>query len=234
MMQQNPKSTNRIPQFKSIQETAEFWDTHSGEEFADEFEDIEVEIASTRLKRALRLTLDDKTMDMLKGIARKRKANPIDLVREWVSEKLSSESIQGENKGGMVLKSTERIAKNAIEILIARHEAGAAKLLLQYPLSFRDGFLWDEYNGEPPTLISAFLEVDTHEIAAAEAAVNTHKREIAWALASTIEALGRQSITDYEYTRYRDKLLDIRIRIIPSDVYEGWRIAYWGQLPHNT
>ncbi|RJS82250.1 hypothetical protein CW713_05345 [Methanophagales archaeon] len=34
-----------IPIFKSVEEEAEFWDTHDTEEFADEFEPVEVKFA---------------------------------------------------------------------------------------------------------------------------------------------------------------------------------------------
>ena len=35
----------RVPKFKSYEEEAEFWDTHSPEDFPDEFQDVEVEFA---------------------------------------------------------------------------------------------------------------------------------------------------------------------------------------------
>ncbi|MBA7520970.1 hypothetical protein ES705_13070 [subsurface metagenome] len=35
----------KIPRFKSVEEEAEFWDTHDTEEFADEFEPVEVKFA---------------------------------------------------------------------------------------------------------------------------------------------------------------------------------------------
>ncbi|MCX6022966.1 MAG: CopG family antitoxin [Chloroflexi bacterium] len=234
MMQQNPKSTSRIPQFKSIQEAAEFWDTHSGVDFEDEFEDIDVEIASTRLKRALRLTLDDETMDALISMARKRKVNPDDLVRDWIGEKLSSETAEEENANGMILKNTERIAKNVIEILISHKATDAAKLLLNSRLSFRSGFAWDPWGGEPPTLTTAFIEVETHEVADAVVIVDTYSIDIASALDAAIDALGWNAITDYEYSRRMANLLNVRIRILPSDVYKGWRLAYWGKLLDNA
>ncbi len=40
--QEQPKNTkSRIPTFKSIEEEAAFWDTHSSEEFADELTPVE-------------------------------------------------------------------------------------------------------------------------------------------------------------------------------------------------
>lgn len=39
-----PAKKSRIPDFKTIQEEAEFWDTHSTTEFEDEWEPIEEDI----------------------------------------------------------------------------------------------------------------------------------------------------------------------------------------------
>lgn len=37
--------TTKIPRFKTYEEEAEFWDTHSPEDFPDEFEEIQVQFA---------------------------------------------------------------------------------------------------------------------------------------------------------------------------------------------
>lgn len=39
------KGHRRIPRFKSYEEEADFWDTHSPEDFPEEFEEIKVEFA---------------------------------------------------------------------------------------------------------------------------------------------------------------------------------------------
>lgn len=39
------KPPNRIPDFNSYEEEAEFWDTHSPEDFPDEFEEVEMTFA---------------------------------------------------------------------------------------------------------------------------------------------------------------------------------------------
>lgn len=49
------------PIFKSIEEEAEFWDTHDTEEFADEFEPVEVKFA-----RPLKLLIRSWVLEHLK------------------------------------------------------------------------------------------------------------------------------------------------------------------------
>jgi len=50
-----------IPILKSIEEEAEFWDTHDTEEFADEFEPVEVKFA-----RPLKLLIRSWVLEHLK------------------------------------------------------------------------------------------------------------------------------------------------------------------------
>jgi len=41
----SPKAPSRIPEFRSYEEEAEFWDTHSPEDFPGEFEVVDVTFA---------------------------------------------------------------------------------------------------------------------------------------------------------------------------------------------
>ncbi len=61
--QERPKvRKSRIPTFKTIEEEAAFWDTHSSEEFADELTPIEdVKFVKARSEKALRGSLHKKT-----------------------------------------------------------------------------------------------------------------------------------------------------------------------------
>lgn len=43
----------QLPRFKSYEEEAEFWDTHSPEDFPNEFEDVEVEFVSAYARREI-------------------------------------------------------------------------------------------------------------------------------------------------------------------------------------
>jgi len=76
---------SRIPDFASIEEAAEFWDTHDSGEFEDEFEPVEFEVApdfkSVWVVEAL---VDRPTWLRLHDHARARGVPLADLAREWI------------------------------------------------------------------------------------------------------------------------------------------------------
>ena len=61
--QEQPEFTkSRIPTFKTIEEEAAFWDTHSSEEFADELTPVEdVKFVKAHSKKALTVRFDEET-----------------------------------------------------------------------------------------------------------------------------------------------------------------------------
>ena len=78
-----------IPIFKSIEEEAEFWDTHDTEEFGDEFEEVEVKFARPlKHKWMLTLELDEETFNQMKKLAEGAGKKPGVLIRSWVLEHL--------------------------------------------------------------------------------------------------------------------------------------------------
>ena len=82
---------SRIPTFKSIEEEAEFWDTHSTAEFEDEFEetpDVRFVGVGTRPKRALTVRVDEDTFSPLSKEARDLGIGSSTLVRMWILERL--------------------------------------------------------------------------------------------------------------------------------------------------
>lgn len=79
----------KIPIFKSVEEEAEFWDTHDTEEFADEFEEVEVKFARPlKLKWVLTIELDEETFNRMKELAEGAGKEPGVLIRSWVLEHL--------------------------------------------------------------------------------------------------------------------------------------------------
>ena len=77
----------KIPIFKSIEEEAEFWDTHDTEEFADEFEPVEVKFARPlKHKWMLTIELDEETFNQMKKLAEGAGKEPSVLIRSWVLE----------------------------------------------------------------------------------------------------------------------------------------------------
>ena len=59
-----------LPQFKSIEEEAEFWDTHSFADYIDEFEEVKEPILVKPRKRVVSLRLDQEAATLLEQIPR--------------------------------------------------------------------------------------------------------------------------------------------------------------------
>ena len=78
-------STKGIPQTDSIQELAEFWDTHDLEDFADELE----EVTEPVFERGTVVTINrsQEEAEAVNRIARAKGIDSAALIREWVEEK---------------------------------------------------------------------------------------------------------------------------------------------------
>jgi len=80
----------KIPDFKSLEEAADYWDTHS---FADHFEDTEaVEIEVCLPSRKIILEIDRDLRDKLKKIAQKKRQSYGKLINAWIREKIIQET----------------------------------------------------------------------------------------------------------------------------------------------
>src|SRR5215831_7392727 len=88
--QERPKATkSRIPTFKTIEEEAAFWDTHSSEEFADELIPIEnFKFVKAGSKKALTVRFDEDTFEELTREAREKGIGPSTLARMVILEHL--------------------------------------------------------------------------------------------------------------------------------------------------
>jgi hypothetical protein len=84
----NTKS--RIPRFKTLDEEAEFWETHSTTDFEDEFKEVRVKVARP-LGHILAVRLDARTIDRLAEIGRAKGLGPSTLARMWLLERLEQE-----------------------------------------------------------------------------------------------------------------------------------------------
>jgi hypothetical protein len=80
----------RIPEFKSIAEEAEFWDTHDTTDFEDEFKPVRVRV-SKNLTEPVTFRLDADTLAELRERAKKMGIGPTTLARMWVLERLRTE-----------------------------------------------------------------------------------------------------------------------------------------------
>lgn len=91
------RAGSRIPHFKSIEEEAEFWDTHSTTEFEDEFEDVpDVRFVVVRAqpKKALTVRLPEESLADLTQQAREQGLRPSTLARIWILEHLKEATKQ--------------------------------------------------------------------------------------------------------------------------------------------
>lgn len=75
-----------IPKFKSYEEEANFWDTHSTLDYGT-WKEVKLEFAKP-LVHILGVRLDTKTIDQLTELGNKMGIGPSTLVRIWVMEKL--------------------------------------------------------------------------------------------------------------------------------------------------
>ncbi len=83
------REMGNIPVFTSIEEEAEFWDTHDTEEFAYEFEPVEVKFARPlKHKWILTIELDEETLNQVKKLAEGVGKEPDVLIRTWILEHL--------------------------------------------------------------------------------------------------------------------------------------------------
>ena len=72
----------RIPQTDSIQELAEFWDTHDLTEFEDELEEVQDPV----FQPGVTVPLTPRDATTVNAIAKARGISPRALIQEWISE----------------------------------------------------------------------------------------------------------------------------------------------------
>jgi hypothetical protein len=80
-----------VPDFRSLEEEAEFWDTHDSTEFEGEFEEVEEEMQFVLVRpyeRWIPLVLVEQFMTVLEERARKERVDTMTLIQNWVWERL--------------------------------------------------------------------------------------------------------------------------------------------------
>jgi hypothetical protein len=83
---------SKIPVFNSIEEEAEFWDTHDSTDFEDEFEDVDdVEFVGVISRGYASMRMDDETLDELQKCAEAKHVALPDLLYTWIEERLAAE-----------------------------------------------------------------------------------------------------------------------------------------------
>lgn len=76
-----------ISKARTIEEIADFWDTHSLADYWDQTHEVEFEV---RAQRRCRVTLDPEIFLKVEALARKRGLLPETLINLWVAERLQT------------------------------------------------------------------------------------------------------------------------------------------------
>ena len=93
MTQKKTTKPSRIPEFASIEEEAEFWDTHSTADFEHEFRPVGVRFAK-QLSEGITIRLDPETLQKVRSLAQMKGIGPTTLIRMWILERLNPVSQQ--------------------------------------------------------------------------------------------------------------------------------------------
>jgi predicted DNA-binding ribbon-helix-helix protein len=84
----------KIPEFKTIEEMARFWDSHDITDFEDQLTEVKKPIFDKIKSKTISVKLDSEQYEKLKKIADQKKLNTISLVSQWVTKQIEVESNQ--------------------------------------------------------------------------------------------------------------------------------------------
>ena len=90
MSKRQSRPRSKIPRFKSREEEAEFWDTHSPLDYG-EWKEVKQFKVVRPLAHILGVRLDAKTITKLGAIGRKKGVGASTLARMWLLERLEEE-----------------------------------------------------------------------------------------------------------------------------------------------
>lgn len=83
----------KIPEFSTIEEEAEFWDTHSSADYEDEFEDVDdFHIKVMRGPGYISFRVDESILDAIDKRASEAGIDPVDLIQSWIEKGLASKN----------------------------------------------------------------------------------------------------------------------------------------------
>jgi hypothetical protein len=80
-------SENKLPKFETIEELAEFFDTHDMGEYFDELPEMHFDVDIK--KRTFLLSVDEKLMKRLTRVAKAQNTSTEELVNSWLEEKVA-------------------------------------------------------------------------------------------------------------------------------------------------
>lgn len=80
----------KIPKFKSEEEAAKFWETHSFEDYAGDTEEAKIGFVK-KPKKTVALRLDPADIESVETIAKRKGLSYTALLRMWIKENLAKE-----------------------------------------------------------------------------------------------------------------------------------------------
>ena len=83
-----PLKDSKIPQTDSIEELAQFWDTHDLTDFQDQLEEVTEPVFERPM--VVKIPLEATTVEAVSEIARSKGLNYTDLIREWILERIQT------------------------------------------------------------------------------------------------------------------------------------------------
>lgn len=81
----------KIPKFKTDEEAARFWETHSFEEYSKDAKDAEIRFIK-RPKKTVALRLDPDDIKSVERIAERKGLSYTSLLRMWIKDHLAKEA----------------------------------------------------------------------------------------------------------------------------------------------
>ena len=85
MTKQQTKRT--IPDLKTREDVAKFWDTHSAADYVDELEPV-ILTPAKHLTRTMNVRFDEQDLEKLHEVAEQKGVGPSTLARMWIKERL--------------------------------------------------------------------------------------------------------------------------------------------------
>ncbi len=81
----------KIPKFKTDEEAAKFWETHSFEDYSKDVKDAEIRFVK-RPKRTVAIRLDPEDIKSVEAIAERKGLSYTSLLRMWIKEYLARDA----------------------------------------------------------------------------------------------------------------------------------------------
>lgn len=84
-------NTERIPRTDSIEELAEFWQTHDLTDFEDELQEVREPVFARKDEAVFTIQLPLQEAELIRRIAKSKGIEQTTLVRQWVLEKIHAQ-----------------------------------------------------------------------------------------------------------------------------------------------